>query len=144
MSYWLDLLPSNEREKIRKRLRSPEEYERLREKVKGPEDLEHEMDRNERMAEARFVLESEPKAKEMLRRQIAEDLQSSPPEVVLDHVPASILKGNFDVVIEVHPQTKEDQVFVIPEGNVREKIPVKQVFSEQYVSRLLSGGQTKL
>jgi len=141
MAFWLDLLPSNEREKIRRRLRSPEEYERLREKVKGPEDLEREMDRNERMAEARFALESEPKAKEMLRKQIAEDLKSSPPESVLDRAPASVSKGNFDVIIDVNPQTKEDQVFVIPEGNVQEKIPVQQTFSEQYITQLLSGGQ---
>ena len=55
-SSWLDRIPSREREKIRKRLRSPEEYERLREKVKGPEDLEREMERNAEFAEARLTL----------------------------------------------------------------------------------------
>lgn len=141
---WLDRIPSVERQRIREKLHLSEaEYASLREKVKGPEDLEREMDRNERMAEARFALESEPKAKEMLRKQITEDLKSSPPEAVLDRIPASVSKGNFDVVIEVNPQTKEDQVFVIPEGVIQEKIPVKQTFSEQYITQLLSGGQAK-
>lgn len=69
---YLDHLPSREREKIRKRLRSPAEYERLREKVKGPEDLEREMEKNSEFAEAKLVFETEPKAQEKAKATVRE------------------------------------------------------------------------
>ena len=71
---FLDRLPSNEREKIRKRMRSPEAYERLREKVKGPEDLEKEMDRSEKLAEAHLAMESDPRLKESLKSSIEQSI----------------------------------------------------------------------
>ncbi len=46
MSDYMDRLPTKEKERIRKKMRSPEAYERLREKVKGPEDLENEMEKS--------------------------------------------------------------------------------------------------
>jgi len=122
MSSWLDILPSSERAKIRQKLRSPEEYERLREKVKGPEDLEREMKWNEAMAELSFAIETEPTIKEALKNQIEKDLREEGVEV-----------GDFDILVEENPETNQDQLMMVPEGNVGEKIPVKKSLSEQYV-----------
>ncbi|MFH0770210.1 MAG: hypothetical protein V1926_02415 [Candidatus Peregrinibacteria bacterium] len=133
---YLDHLPSHEREKILRRLRSPAEYERLREKVKGPEDLEREMVKADRLAEAFIRLESDPKLKETLRQTVEKDILEQGMENVLEKP----FVGGFDVAIQMNPKTHEDQVVVIPEGVVQEAIPVKMTMSEQYVSQLISGG----
>lgn len=141
---FLDHLPSHEREKIRKRMRSPEEYERLRDKVKGPEDLEREMKKSEQMAEANFRLETEPEAAERLQNSIAEDMKERGVEGMLedanvsDSVRLALEQGRFTVSIEAHPQTNEDALVVIPEGNVQDRMPVKQSQSEAYIQSLLS------
>lgn len=141
---FLDHLPSQEREKIRKRLRSPEEYERLRDKVKGPEDLERELKRSEQMAEAKFRIETEPESTERLHERIRKDLEKGGVEAVLEHadispdVQAAIEKGNFGISVEAHPKTHEDVLVVVPEGNVQEVFPVKPVQSERYVQALLA------
>ncbi len=143
MSSWLDMLPSNERAKIRARLRSPQEYQRLREKVKGPEELEREMEHNEGMAELKFAMETEPIVREALAKQVQEDLQGQGLDTVLD-APVSpdqealISKGNFTVSIEAADDSANDQLVVHPEGNIAEKIPVKPSFTEQYVSQFQS------
>ncbi len=140
---FLDHLPSQEREKIRKRMRSPEEYERLREKVKGPEDLEREMKKSEQMAEANFRLETEPETAERLQNAIADDINERGVEGVLEgEIPEDVQRvleqGNFTVSVEAHPQTHEDTLVVIPEGNIQDKMPVKPILSEGYVQSLLS------
>lgn len=142
MSDFLDRLPSKEQEKIRKRLRSPEAYERLREKVKGPEDLEREMDRSEKLAELHLAIESDPAAKERLRASMEKDLREQGVEAVLEAAPspeaaAALESGRFTVSVEAHPQTQEDALVVLPEGNVQERIPVKQSFSERYSGQIL-------
>ncbi len=144
MSSYLDHLPSQERDKIRKRLRSPEAYERLRESVKGPEDLEREMEKSERMAEVHLSIESDPQMKESLKKMIERSIAEEGIDRVLEKTDlppgqqARIESGNFDVSIESHPQTHEDAMMVVPEGNVQEKIPVQQSLGEQYASQLLS------
>jgi hypothetical protein len=144
MSSYLDHLPSQEREKIRKRLRSPEAYERLRESVKGPEDLEREMEKSERMAEVHLSIESDPGKKESLKSMIDNDIREQGIEHVLektdltDEMQKQIESGNFTVSIESHPQTQEDAMIIVPEGNVQEKIPVQQSLGETYASQLLS------
>ncbi|TSC98920.1 MAG: hypothetical protein Greene101449_770 [Candidatus Peregrinibacteria bacterium Greene1014_49] len=141
---FLDHLPSQEREKIRKRLRSPEEYERLREKVKGPEDLEREMKKSEQMAEVNFRLETEPESVQRLHDRIAKDLKERGVEAVLEHgevsdsVRAALEQGRFMVSIEAHPKTHEDVLVVLPEGNVQDKLPVKPIQSERYIQSLLA------
>lgn len=144
---FLDHLPSHERERIRRRLRSPEEYERLREKVKGPEDLEKELKRSEGMAELHLKLESEPAFHEQARSRIAEDIRERGVDDVIDGnvedpaVLSALNQGNFRVAISSHPQTHEDTVSVLPEGNVQEKLPVKPSFNDSYSSALLSHDQ---
>jgi hypothetical protein len=137
---WLDRLSTPERQRILKRLRSPEEYERLREKVKGPEDLEREMERNERMAELKFAMETEPKLKKALAEQIKEDMKEHGLEAVVDsEVPmeakAALEAGKFAVVIDANAVTHEDQIMVVPEGNVQEAVPVKPAFSNRYLGQ---------
>lgn len=133
---YLDHIPSHEREKILRRLRSPAEYERLREKVKGPEDLEKELTKADQIAEAFIRLESDPKLKEKLKQSVEKDIREQGMENVLEKP----LSGGFDIAIQMNPATHEDQVVVIPEGVVQEAIPVKMTFSEQYVTQLVSGG----
>jgi hypothetical protein len=141
---FLDHLPSREREKIRKRLRSPEEYERLREKVKGPEDLEREMKKSEQMAEVKFRIETEPEATERLHDRIRKDLEKGGVEAVLENpdlpegVSLALEQGNFGVSVEAHPQTHEDTLVVLPEGNIQDKLPVKPAMSERYIQSVLT------
>lgn len=139
---FLDHLPSREREKIRKRLRSPEAYERLREKVKGPEDLEREMERSEKLAELHLALESDPQFKETLKQSIETDIKEQGIDAVLESMNEDLQKdleaGKFSVAIESHPETHEDSLVVIPEGNVQEKIPVKTLFSEKYIGQFVT------
>jgi len=141
-SSFMDHLPSHEREKIRKRLRSPEEYERLREKVKGPEDLEKELHKSERLAELNFRLETEPAAKESMKAQVEKDLAEQGIEAVLDAEPTpeakqSLEQGKFIVQVSSHPKTHEDALVVVPEGNVQEKLPINPQLSDQYIGQFL-------
>lgn len=124
-------------------MRSPEAYEALREKVKGPKDLEHEMRRSEQMAELRFAIESEPDVAAALQSQIAEDIREHGVEAVVDAPGRSaeqtiaLEQGNFSVRVDAHPQTHEDVLVALPEGNVREKIPVQPVYSDKYVGQFV-------
>jgi len=138
---WLDRIPSQERQRIRERLRSPAEYERLREKVKGPEDLEREMERNELLAELKFAMESEPKLAEALRSQVQEDIRQHGLPSVLEslHLSGGLMqaleKGDFALSVQPDVNTQVDQLVVVPEGKVNEAVPVSQVFSEQYLGQ---------
>lgn len=142
---FLDHLPSTEREKVRKRLRSPEAYEKLREKVKGPEDLEKELAKAERLADATLEMQTNSEAKEQVKKGIEKDLQEKGIEAVLedaDKVPdvarQQLEQGKFTVTA-----TPDQGLSVMPEGNVSDRLPLKQTFSDQYISQLLSssGGQ---
>lgn len=144
MSDYFDHLPSHERERIRKRMRSPEAYEKLRDKVKGPEDLEQEMKKSERMADVSFALESDRDASEKLKTTIEKDISEQGVEQILegDHLSPEAKKqieaGKFTVTISSHPSTHEDAMVIVPEGTVQEKIPVKVRFSDQYSGQVLS------
>lgn len=142
-SSYLDHLPSREREKIRKRLRSPEEYERLRETVKGPEDLEREMERNAEFAEVKLALESDPqaqeKAKDAVRAFVAEQgTQAATEEPVSSE---AIAKGLFAVTVleKAHseptlgltlPGTDE----TAPTGNIAETLSLTPALQQQILS----------
>lgn len=144
MSDYVDHLPSHEREKIRKKMRSPEAYERLRDKVKGPEDLENEMQKSEQLAEVHFALETHPEAREKLKSAIEKDMSEQGIEAILESDQLSpdakmqIEAGHFTVAVSSHPSTHEDAMVVLPEGTIQEKIPVKTSFSEQYAGQVLS------
>lgn len=147
-SSWLDHLPSQEKEKIRKRMRSPEEYERLREKVKGPEDLEREMERNAEFAEVRLTLESEPASQEKAREAVAAFVAEEGIEASLESAPSSaaeaLAKGSFDVVVT--EKNHEPRIAVklkgspdkspneAPSGNVAEVLALKPALQQQILT----------
>lgn len=142
MSTWLDLMPSSERQKLRElKKHSPEEYERLRERVKSVEQISEEMSHNEQMAELSFALSAEPGLKEALMKQVQEDLQEQGIEGVLESSNiseedrAKLDQGAFDVRVDAHPETQQDQIVLVPEGNVQEKIPISSSLGEQYVQQ---------
>ncbi|MDD5469634.1 MAG: hypothetical protein PHO92_02430 [Candidatus Peribacteraceae bacterium] len=150
MSTWLDLIPSRERQKLRElKKRSPEEYERLRERIKSVEQIAEEMDRNEQLAELSFALEAEPTLKDALRRQIEQDMREQGIEAVLEAadlpegVRTQLKRGTFDVRVDAHPETQQDQLVVVPEGNVQETIPVRPSLGEQYVQQFAQVMQEK-
>ena len=141
MSSWLDLLPSSERQKLREiRKRSPEEYEKLRERIKSVDQIAEEMERSGQLAELEFALETEPKIKEALKQQIERDLAEQGIEAVIDVAPqqsAALESGNFDVRVETHPETNQDQLAIVPEGSVSEVLPIQSSLSEQYVTQFI-------
>lgn len=146
---FMDRLPSQEREKIRKRLRSPEEYERLRDKVKGPEDLEREMEKNAEFAEAKLTLESEPKAQEKAKDAIREFVQEKGMDAAFEGKmsPEAVSKGLFTVtVIEkakgqpklaIKPSVKPGES--APSGNVAEVLSLKPALQQQILSSFTLG-----
>lgn len=141
---WIDRLPSKEKKKLRKRMRSPEEYERLRERVKGPEDLEREMAQNEVMAELKFTLETEPHIQEELRKDIEKDMSEQGIENIAEVSGISpdarnaLKQGKFAVAIETNSTTGQEQMVLEPEGNVSEKVALQQSVSDQYTDGFMS------
>lgn len=140
-------VPERMRHRLERLRLSPQEYDRLREKVRerGPEFMEKELQHMEKMAELKFALETEPGVREAVRSKIQEDIKEKGVEEVLEvgNLPLKLTdaleKGRFDISIEPHPETKQDQLMVVPEGNVSEKIPVKGAMSEQYVGQVVKG-----
>lgn len=137
---YLDHLSTPERERIRKRMRSPEAYEALREKVKGPEDLEREIRKNEKMAELRFQMESEPAKAEKLKAHVEKDIQEQGIENVFDHEVSkearkALEEGKFTLTVSSHPKTHEDVLAAIPEGHVQEILPIRPALSDQYMQQ---------
>lgn len=139
---WFDRLPSLERQRIRERFRlSESEYEKLREKVKGPRELAEELERNERMAELKFAMETEPKVRSALKAQVREDIGKHGLEAVVEaralsrEAKASIEEGRFSIAIEANKSTNEDQLMVVLEGKVAETVPLAPAFSEQYLAQ---------
>lgn len=140
---FLDRLAGPEKQRVLKRLRSPEAYERLREKVKGPEDLEKELDRAERMAELHFALESNVALRERAKEIVAGAAREGGVESVAeradtltDEVRSAIAEGRFRIVVAPDPETNEDTVAILPEGNVSESVPVTGSLAESCVSQL--------
>ncbi len=146
---FLDHLPSQEREKIRKRMRSPEAYERLRDSVKGPEDLEREMKRNAESADISFALEADRHFQEQAKEKVQSAVQEQGIEAFLN-APADILnaisKGNFEVRMD---HTKKEPTLVVamknvqnksggeaPMGNIQEVFPLKTSLQQSIISSL--------
>lgn len=147
---YLDHIPSQEREKIRKRLRSPEEYERLREKVRGPEDLEREMEKNADFAEVKLSLETEPKAQESAKASVQEFVSKEGIESALEHAPShakeAVKKGSFEVTVDAGKREPKLAIKLktapskgakeAPSGNVQEVFPLKASLQQQILSSL--------
>lgn len=143
---FMDHMPSREREKIRKKMRTPEAYERLREKVKGPEDLEQEMEKSEKMAELSFALETDPHMQEKMKTDIERDIKEKGIDAVLDlqhdlpdSIRQSINEGKFSLAVSSHPTTHDDTMMILPEGNITERIPVNVQISNAYAHQALKG-----
>lgn len=139
---FLDHIPGHERQKLLKRLRSPEEYERLRERVKGPEDLEKELEKMDHLAELHFALESDPKTQESMKKSVEKAMEQGIENVLEDasvspEVEKSLEAGKFKLTVSAHPKTHQDQLMIVPEGNVQEKLPVTQQVSEQVMTVFL-------
>ena len=141
---WLDHIPSHERMRLRKRLRSTEAYEKLRERVKGPQDLGRELKRGEAIAELHFGLETEPEFHDALKKQVEKDVREKGIDVLLDDASASpdvrkaIEQGKFVLTVSAHPKTHHDMLTVVPEGTVQEKLPLKQSFNDRYLAQFLT------
>ena len=139
---WLDLLPSHERQKLREiRKRSPQEYAKLRERVKHVEQIAEEMEKNTQLAELKFAIETQPKLKEALKRQFERDCSTQGIEALLGtvspEVRLAVESGKFGVRIETNPETKQDQLAVVPNGNVAEVLPIQSSLSEKYVAQFI-------
>jgi len=143
---FMDRLPSQEREKIRKRLRSPEEYERLRDKVRGPEDLEREMEKNAEFAEAKLTLESEPKAQEKAKDAVQAYVLEKGMDAALEGKASTeaIAKGLFSVTV-TEKMKGEPRLAVkmshapksgteAPSGNVSETLSLTPALQQQIMS----------
>ncbi|MEI8229979.1 MAG: hypothetical protein WCG83_02465 [Candidatus Peregrinibacteria bacterium] len=143
MSSWLDNFSSPEIRRFKERFHMSEaNYEKIREKVKGPEDLEKELAHNALLAELKFALDSEPAMKKALQDRVKEDIKESGLDAVLDDTSElttdakiAVVSGKFVLTISANATTHEDQIMVMPEGNVTDKLPVKPAFSEQYLSQ---------
>lgn len=149
---FLDHLSSPEREKIRQRMRSPEEYERLRDKVKGPEDLEREMNKNSEFAEMSFALETDKGAREKMKSSIAEQIKDGGVESVVEgkldkKTKAALEAGKFELSVDsskesspklrIKPKTggeKGTGGIDAPSGNVAEALPLKPSFQDKLMS----------
>lgn len=138
------MLPSSERQRIREKYKlSAAAYEKLREKVKGPEELKQEMEYNEVMAKLKFDLETMPDMKDALQKQVEKDLAEGGIEAVLEHpdIPADLKQqleaGTFDVTIDSPSEDEPDQLVIVPEGNVSEKMSVSSSLSDRYLSQMM-------
>lgn len=138
---WLDSIPSYEQKKLRKMM-SAEAYERLREKVKGPEDLEREMKKSEQLAELSFDMQTSEKTREAVHQSAEKGIAEQGAENVVDQTLSpeakkALEQGKFKLAVSHHPKTGQDQLVAVSEGNVQEKIPLKQSFSDQIVAQFL-------
>lgn len=140
---FLDHLGGPEKERIVKRLRSPEAYEKLRETVKGPEDLERALDHAEKMAELHFALVSNREQHDALKSVVERTAQREGAEGVAeegidlsDEARAAIVDGRFRLEVSAHEETNDDALMIVPEGNVQEKVPVNVSLTNVCLSQL--------
>ncbi len=137
---WVDLVPTYERERLRKKLRSPEVYAESRADVKGPEKISEEMRWNEALAELKLAMDLEPRLKKVLQEKIAEELREKGVDALMgSDVPPGVQKlleaGKFDVAITAPDASSPDQLVLLPEGNVSDKLPMQRSVSERYVTQ---------
>lgn len=146
MTSWLDILPASDRERLREKYKlSAAAYEKLRQKVKGPEDLREEMMRNEILAQLKFGLETEPSMVRALKSQIEKDIQEQGIEAVLkrtdlpEGIRSSVEAGKFDVTVASPSEDAPDQIVLVAEGNVQEKLAVKTSLADAYIAQIGDG-----
>ena len=147
---YVDNLPSHQREQLRKRMRSPEEYERLREKVKGPEDLEREMESNAEFAEAKLTLENDPSRQEQAKEAVAVFARENGVASSVEHpsigLNDALDQGSFEIGVQAPKGVPVLTVTVknspsgntsdAPSGNVAEVFPLKPALQQQILTSL--------
>ena len=141
---WLDILPSHERQKLREKLRSPKEYAKSRESIPNLQEIDEQVERAKALAELKLALELEPRLEEELRKNIERDLQEQGSEALLQSAPENISflqEENFHIDIVEDPNTKQDTIALLPEGNPGEKVPLKPAISDRYAMEFLQGMQ---
>ncbi len=136
---WLDLLPSSEKRRIRKKMRSPEVYEKTREKVKGPEELEDELKVRESLADIKFGIETSSEKYSELKEKMDASISESGIENIVDINDTSkesvkaLEEGLYEIQIESDNSNNPEQIVLLPEGNVSEKIPLQKSISEKFI-----------
>ena len=136
---WLDMLPNNEKRKLRKRMRSPEAYAESREKVKSLEEISDEVDQNELMADLQFALETEPHVQEALKQEIEKDLIDIGIENMMEGAPSSAMidalsSGGYKLSVQTNEGTGIEEIVLTAEGNISEKLPMKKSYSDKYIA----------
>jgi hypothetical protein len=139
----MDFVGGMERERrMRKRVRSLPEITRDREKVKESLKLgEHAKEQGEAVAEVILAMETDPKAKEQVKKHISDSIRNTGiAEVFTGDVSPDqkqkLEQGKFNVTHSSDPNTHHDQLAAVPEGNVQEKIAVKPALVQQIASGL--------
>ena len=143
----LDLMSSSEREKKRaKQKRSPEKYRESREKVQEQyEALSEDKEQREQASEVLMFIEmNEEKLKDELAafeaESVLKDTQSYHDQQWA-RIAQAFHEKDFDVVVDRsekgHP--KIDLQFDLAEGNISEKIPLKQTLQESLQGQALRG-----
>ena len=136
---WLDMLPNNEKKRLRKRMRSPEAYQESREKVKSLEEITDEVDQNELMADLQFALETEPRVQEALKQEIEKDLTDVGIENMVEGAPSSSMidalsSGSYQLSVRSNESTGSEEMVVTAEGHVSETLPMKKSYSDKYIA----------
>ncbi|MBI3336990.1 hypothetical protein HYZ98_05525 [Candidatus Peregrinibacteria bacterium] len=143
MSSWLDRIPSSERMRLRSRpKRSPEAYASEREEKLGEtmEKASEQADFERGLAELSFALETEPRVREALAKQVQEDMKEKGIDELIDDgklsdaARAALTQGKITV------SATGDQLMIAPEGNVQEALPIKQKIADQYIGQFMKDG----
>lgn len=104
--------------------------------------MEREMEKNEVLAELSFALETEPVVKDALKTQLEKDIAEQGIQAVFGEVSPeriyALEQGNFEITVDAPSDSSHEQLVVIPEGTVNEKIPLTQNMSEKYVQQFVS------
>jgi 3-dehydroquinate synthase class II len=92
------------------------------------------------MAEMHFGLESDPKMQESMKKTVEKAMEQGIDHVLEDasispDAKKSLEAGKFKLTVSSHPKTHQDQVMVVPEGNVQEKIPLTQKLNDQLATQ---------
>ena len=142
-SSWLDILPSLERQKIRERPeRSREEYAESREKVKKQrERTQEEREKNERTADVLFYIENcgddvkEKLAAEKLEK-VAGNLQNYDAKQ-WGQMQQAFVQRHFALKVDTtgDGQPQISAVIDLPEGNVREKLPLVSALQQALIAK---------
>ena len=145
MPFWqnLELLPSSTREKAQnKPKRSKEEYAESREKVKdGVKEAKESREQNESVAEVMLYIEfNEEELKEKMMKENLQDTVgefSSYDKKQWSQLQQAFGENRFDLIVE-KSDIGEPNISMridLPEGNVREKIPLNSSLQEALITR---------